>query len=146
MAGEEIRLIIDGAEVAALLRSEQGPVALDLFRRADRVIAGARDLIDHRRSIWTQGKETGRLADSIVKRHFMGPSGLGVSIVAGAGLNPSYALWVHEGNGEEGGYIYPKVKPRLVFEGPDGTLIFAKRVKVSKPNPFLRDALPLQDG
>ena len=110
------------------------------------MIAGARELIDSRRSIWTQGKETGRLADSIVKRHFMGPTGLGVQIEAGAGLNPSYALWVHEGNGEQGDYIYPKNGPRLVFEGPDGRLIFAKRVKVSKPNPFLRDALPLQEG
>ena len=144
MLRSDVELIIDGAAVDELLRGPEGPIFRDFTRRGDNVIAGARALITERRSHWTAEHQTGRLASSIVKRWYTGPDGLILEIVAGAGLEPGYAIWVHEGNAPQGSRIYPKRAKHLVFNGPNG-LIFAKSVRASKPNRFLADALPLSE-
>ena len=126
-----VRLIIDGAEVQSVLRSPDGPVFRYLARQGDQVIADARPRIH---------SKTGRLAASLVKRPTTGPNGLAMMVVAGAGLNPSYALWVHEGNGPPGSRIFPKRHQFLKFQS-GGRVVFARSVRTSEPNPFLRDAL-----
>lgn len=130
-----VRLIIDGAEVAKMLRSPDGPVVKDMFRRGDLVIAAARHQIGH----------DGPLASSLVKRFTMGPSGAGCLIIAGIGLEPGYAYWVHEGNGPPGGRIFPTKGKFLVFT-IEGTTIFAPSVKTSKPNRYLSDNLDVARG
>lgn len=130
------RLIIDGLEMEAMLNGPDGMVMHELIRRADKVIVRGRQLLEpHRRG--------GRLQGSIVKRiGVVSSTGPTIRVVAGAGLgDPNYAVWVHEGNGPEGGRIYPKHGSHLVFD-LGGQTIFAKSVKTSTPVPFLREALP----
>lgn len=149
-----VRLVIDGAEMAEVLRGPSGPVARHLIRLADETIVLARENINRRRRY--PGRATHRLERTIVKRPTMGPQGIGMVVVAGVGLKPGYAVWVHEGNGPPGGRIYPKTKRFLAFvtsgERPtdpagwaqakaDGRAVIVPSVKTSRPNPFLRDAL-----
>lgn len=145
MAAAGARLIIDGQRMEELLRSPQGPVFRHLIRVGDKVIVVAKANIKEK-----TGRD-GKLSRSIVKRNFEGPTGPGVAVIAGAGLNPQYASYYHEGNGPEGSFIYPK-KPGgvLVFLGragaggqlgPGGAMIFAKKVRTYPGNPFLRKAM-----
>ena len=135
-----VRFITDGAAMQELLRGQGGPVFRDLQRRGDMLIGLAQDQILSRKRTYD---DEGRLEASIVKRFGETSAGLTCTVIAGAGLNPSYAFWVHEGNGPEGGRIYPtKPKGVLVFEGPDGSQIFARSVRTSKPNRYLADNLP----
>lgn len=126
-----VRFVLDGAAMAQILRGPDGPVVRHLIRVGDATIAGARRRINNR---------SGRLSASLVKRITNGPNGPGVTVIAGAGLNPSYAYWVHEGNGPPGTRIYPKGGVLAFTVG--GTKVFARSVKViENPNPYLRDAL-----
>lgn len=154
----EVRLVVDGAQMARLLRGPDGPVVHHLIRLADGTIALARDLINRRRRY--PERATHKLERTIVKRPTVGPEGPGMLVVAGIGLKPGYAIWVHEGNGPPGGRIYPRPLYR-----PDGTqrvlafvtagerptdaagwrgnpnAVIVRWVRTSRPNPFLRDAL-----
>jgi hypothetical protein len=151
---EAVRLIIDGAEMAELLRGDHGPVMRTLDRRADAVMDAARSYIRMRKKTEKPGD---RLERSIVKRHLVSERGPIVEIVAGVGLEPNYAFWVHEGNGPPGARIYPKKKRVLAWtSGPDprpttadgwkvaratGVAIIRPSVKTSKPMPYLRENL-----
>lgn len=149
-----VRLIIDGAAMAEVLRSPEGPVGRYLIRKGDEVIAGARHYIDSRRRF--PGQKTGKLARSTVKRFTDTPQGLGMLVISGIGLKPGYAVWVHEGNGPQGSRIFPKKKSMLAFvtsgDRPttasgwsdaraSGRAVIVPSVAASKPNPYLRDAL-----
>jgi hypothetical protein len=157
MAGE-VTLIIDGAVMEEVLRGPDGPVMRYLIQGGDRVIAGARDQIETKRSRWTVNKKSGRLGMSIVKRFSTSDVGPVMSIVAGAGLDPSYAYWVHEGNGPPGSRIFPKRARFLAFvtsgERPtdpagwaaaraSGRAVITPSVATSKPNRYLSDNLYL---
>jgi hypothetical protein len=126
---------MDGAAMAEMLRGPNGPVARDLIRRGDRVIEAARHQIGH----------DGPLAKSIVKRFTSSPLGLGLLIIAGIGLDPGYAYWVHEGNGPPGGRIYPTSGKVLAFE-INGETVFARSVKTSTPNRYLSDNIKAAAG
>lgn len=151
---EALRLVIDGAEMERILRGPDGPVARHLIRVADEVIVVARDLINSRRRWPSQA--THRLERTIVKRSTMGPNGIGMIVIAGIGLKPGYAVWVHEGNGPPGGRIYPKNSAVLAWvtsgarptdkmgwrdASSAGRAIVRRSVATSRPNPYLRDAL-----
>ena len=146
-----VKLIIDGAAMDALLRGDQGPVTNHLIRTGDKVIAGAR-------AILAPHNKTTRLSRSIVKRFSQGDNGPTLTIVAGAGLgDPNYAYWVHEGNGPQGGRIYPKTKKALAWVNDGGTrpstpaewraavqsgrAVVARSVAVSKPIRYLTEPL-----
>lgn len=149
-----VKLVIDGAAMEEVLRGEDGPVGRYLIRKGDEVIAGARHYIDARRRY--PGRKTDKLSRSTVKRFTQTPTGLGMLVISGIGLKPGYALWVHEGNGPQGGRIYPKKKNVLAFvtsgERPtsasgwadaraSGRAVIVPSVATSRPNPYLRDAL-----
>jgi len=133
--GVVTRLIIDGAAMQELLNSPSGGVGANLIMRADRIIMAAREQIGH----------DGPLSQSIVKRFTTSELGPSVLIVAGLGLSPQYAYWVHEGNGPEGGRISARPGGTLVFK-IDGATIFRKSVKTSKPNRYLSDNLDKAAG
>ena len=146
---ETVRLIIDGAAMAELLRGPEGPVAHHMIRIGDAVIAEARHNLEPH-------KRTGNLARSIVKRPTTGPHGIGMLVIAGVGLKPPYAVWVHEGNGPPGSRIYPKHSKALAWvtsgarptdkagwqaARAEGRAVVRPSVAASKPIPYLRDAL-----
>jgi hypothetical protein len=131
-----VKFIVDGAALDEVLRGPDGPVVRFLTQRADAAILGARAQLEPH-------KKSGRLARSIVKRFYETEQGVGVMVVAGAGLkDPNYAYWVHEGNGPRGSRITPKKSAFLVFE-IDGRKIFVRSVRTSTPIPYLRDQLKL---
>lgn len=129
----EVTVHLDGAAIARLLRSPQGPVVRHLIKRTVRVQERARELAPIK---------TGKLRASIVKR---GPydDALGVFMVVVSNLN--YALFVHEGTKPHP--IYARSSPFLVFDwpgGPNGPGIYYFRMvnhPGTKANPFLRRAL-----
>lgn len=123
---------VDGPALAALLRSERGPVAQDLLRRGLRVQNRARQLCP---------VNTGRLRNSItVELVIVG----GIPVVR-IGTNVEYARWVHDGTGVYGPLRRP-IRPRrakvLAFT-PRGSsqTVFATQVRGTPGRPFLRDAL-----
>ncbi|MDE1904834.1 MAG: hypothetical protein KGH75_00095 [Rhodospirillales bacterium] len=143
------RLIIDGARMAELLRGPKGAVFSSLTRRGDMLIHLAQTQILTTKK--TRDDEA-RLEASIVKRMSESETGLVCTVIAGAGLSPNYAYWVHEGNGPPGGRIYATNHKFLVFEGRDGSEVFVSNaptrnrpqggVATSKPNRYLSDNLP----
>lgn len=90
----DVKLIIDGAKLAELLRSPSGPVGVYLIERATVVQQAAKQQAP---------RVTGCLEDSIVKRFEETPEGLAVRIVSDTTpCSPSrtgYSLYVHEGTG-----------------------------------------------
>lgn len=84
--------------------------------------------------------DKGLLRASIFKRRYFTILGPGMIV----GSNVRYAYWVHEGTGIFGPKRTPIIPVRaqaMVFRVKSGKLIFAAKVKGSKPQPFLRDAL-----
>ena len=123
---DAVRFVPDGAGFAAIMRGPNGPAARDLIRRGDMVIAGAKVML-------APHSRTGQLSKEIVKR-FRSFEPLTMEVVAMA----PYAFWVHEGNGPQGGRIYPTNGKFLRFIGqagrggqlgPGGAVIFARSVK-----------------
>lgn len=137
MAGE-IRLILDGAAMAKLLRSPSGPVGRDLIERSERVRMRAKEII-------APHSRTGCLSDSVVKRMGLLGDELAVTIKSDtAPCSPkheSYSLFVHEGTA-----------PHVISASNGGVLAFPWHGEMAfftsvhhpgtKPVPFLRDALP----
>jgi hypothetical protein len=104
---DSIKLVIDGVEMERVLRSHDGPVGLYLIKKADETIAVARKRIrenPNRRGGYVPVL-SGKLERTIVKRPYNGPEGFGMMVIAGIGLKPPYAYWVHEGNGPAGSRI-----------------------------------------
>lgn len=137
-----MKLVIDGARMAQLLRGPTGPVTRHLIERATVVQAAAKAQAPRR---------TGCLQDSIVKRVEETPLGVVVRIVADTqGCSPtriSYAYWVHEGT--EPHAIRAKNASTLAFfwpNGPEGPKVYFFREvhhPGTKANRFLTDQLPL---
>lgn len=129
----DVRLVIDGAAIALMLRGPDGPIARHLIDKATIVQAGAKARAP---------VKTGKLRDSIVKRFVEEfPTGLGIRVVATA----KYAVYVHEGT--KAHIIAAKDAKALAFfwaNGPRGPgLYFFKQVNHpgTWPHPFLREAL-----
>lgn len=134
-----VKLITDGGKLAALLRGPGGPVFRHLSERATIVQAAARMKAPRR---------TGCLQDSIVKRvNFGTPEGFEIRIVCDttpcSPTRTSYAYFVHQGTQPHP--IYGN--PVLAFEW-NGEMVFFRSVMHpgSRPQPFLREALPLAVG
>lgn len=139
------RLVIDGAEMAHLLRSPTGVVGRHLIGRAQ-VFQGAAkaQLAPHRKS--------GCLDGSIVKRvEENALTGFMIRVVSDttpcSPTRTSYSEWVH--NGTEAHTIYAKDGGTLSFyweNGPDGPGIYhfaSVKHPGTKPVPFFADNLPL---
>lgn len=132
----DVKLVIDGARMAELLRSPTGPVGRHLLERGEIVRQAARAKAPRR---------TGCLQDSIVKRLEENPeTGFLVRVLSDTTpCSPSrtaYSFYVHEGT-----------QPHVIQGNPLLSFIWhGERVffrSVNHPgyagNPFLRDALPL---
>ena len=130
----DVRLIVDGAELAYVLRSPQGPVARCVIERGTRVQRGAQVRCPVR---------TGRLKASIVKRPQIIGGEFCIAVVAAV----DYAYFVHEGT--EPHEIVPRKGKVLAFYwagGPTGAHVyFFKRIHHpgTKPNRFLSESLYL---
>jgi hypothetical protein len=133
----DVKLVIDGARMAELLRSPTGPVGRHLVERGEIVKQAAKAKAPRR---------TGCLADSIVKRFEDRTEGLAVIIQCDTtSCSPerkSYALYVHEGTRAH--TIIAKEGSALSFIW-HGERVFFTSVNHpgTKAQPFLRDALPL---
>lgn len=134
------KLIIDGAEMARLLRSPAGPVGRHLILRATLVQARAKQILGpHRKS--------GCLEDTIVKRAEIHDGDLAIRIQSDTtSCSPerkSYSLIVHEGS--EPHDILPRSPGGVLAFQVGGQTVFARSVHHpgTAPIPFLRDALPL---
>lgn len=136
-----VRLVIDGAVAAEMLRGPNGMVMRDLVNRATRVQLAARSQ--------AKGKHgSGRLAADITKR--VAHEGVDPKIMVGA-WNTPYALFVHEGTAQH--WIYPRKTKALHFFWPRGGMasadfggwVFFKKVHHpgTSPNPYLADQLHL---
>lgn len=130
-------LVMSGVAVDELLRGVDGPVTRHCMERATVIQEAARLQITTREYPHgpPPGVMPGRLAASLVKRIL--PDG---GIWLGSEL--FYALWVHDGNGPQGGRIFPKRSNVLVFH-LGSMLVFAKSVSTSRPNRYLLDNLHL---
>lgn len=135
----EVKLILDGAAMAELLHSPQGPVGRTLIVRSTRVQTRARQILAPHR-------KTGCLDGSIVKRPETVDGELAIRIQSDTtSCSPerqSYSLLVHEGTAAHD--IAATRAAVLAFEW-HGEMVFFGRVHHpgTKAIPFLRDALPL---
>lgn len=130
MGGASVR--IDGRALAVTLRSANGPVAQDMYRRGMRVQNRARMLCPVR---------YGTLRNSIVVEPVVVAGRPGVRI----GSRLPYATYVHDGTGiygPRGSVIRPRSARVLAWQTPGGQRAFARYVRGQRPRPFLRDALP----
>lgn len=138
-------VVMDPAALATLLRSPQGPVIKDVFRRADAVVAEAKRIcpVYVPPDEWTRSHRTrrpGTLRDSIVKR-IAEQDGQPIVLV---GSNDPVALFVHEGTVAH--QITARKAPALVFRGRDGNLVRIPKPRSvnhrgTRPNRFLVLAL-----
>jgi hypothetical protein len=139
----QVKLVLDGARMAQLLRSPQGPVIRLLLERGELFKAAARR--QARGRYGTSGTRTGCLERSIVKRIEDAPGGVGLRVFSDTRpCSPNrraYGLYVHEGTKPhtiEG-------NPTLAFrwdKGPEGPgMYFFRSVKHpgTKPNRFFTD-------
>jgi len=114
--------------VQTILVSPNGAVMRDMLRRGLRVQARAKQLVR---------VDTGRLRSSITVQMLPGRVIIGTNV--------SYAIYVHEGTGIYGPRKRPihPVNGRYLVWTPRGATrpVFAREVRGSPPNPFLRDAL-----
>jgi hypothetical protein len=98
-----------------------------------------RDLVRRGRKVETGAKRrcsvlTGRLRSSITMTTEQ-ENGLPIVRI---GTNVHYGIWVHEGRGP----VTPVRADFLVFKVRGGSgLVYARAVRATKGNPFLRDAL-----
>lgn len=112
-----------------LLTDSHGPVGNHLRNIANRVRTQARANVPER---------SGNLKDSIKVHQELTPTGL----IFKVGSNLRYALYLHEGTGQNsGGYVYPVHAQFLRFQGSDGKFLYRRRVRGVDANPFLADAL-----
>jgi hypothetical protein len=136
---------LNDAEIQRLLRSPQGPVAMDLIRRSNRVVNQAKRLCP---------VDEGRLRSSLASelRQDRG------DLVARVGTNLDYGLFIHEGTGiyagkgpitpKRGKYLRWPVKNnsgqgrRRYKAGATAQYAYARKVKGVKGRPYLRNALP----
>lgn len=130
----DFRLIIDGAALAELLRSPQGPVGRHLIARSTVVQARAKQILSPHR-------KTGCAEDSIVKRFEEAAGELAVRIQSDttpcSPTRTSYSLYLHEGTAPHdipGAWGHPA--PFGIGGRFDG-----KFHPGTPPIPFLRDAL-----
>ena len=151
----KVTFVVDGATMAELTRGPDGPVVLDLIARGDRLIALGTAQIEDRRSSW-RGNHEGKL--TLRKRFGTTERGPTMLVWGSSFSDPDYAYWVHEGNGSEGGCIYPRTEGGVlafVTEGDrpsdaagwraaraEGRAIVVRSVRASNPNRFLSDNLP----
>lgn len=86
--------------------------------------------------------DTGNLRGSInIKRET-----IALGFMCSVSTNVKYAMFVHDGTGiygPRGAMIRPKNGRYLVFRTKRGKLVFARQVRGMRPNPFLKDALPI---
>lgn len=132
-------VVMDPKQLAAVLRSNRGPVTRHLIREGERVKQEARRIAPISKNPRSGDEQGGNLRDHIVKR------------VANIGGDPAvlvvcevpYALWVHEGTVAH--VIRPrKAGGRLVFYWPKaGRVVSFPKVNHpgTKPNRFLVKAL-----
>jgi hypothetical protein len=136
----DVKVVLDGAVIAAMLRSPAGPVARHLIERGELFKQAAQAQAN---------VKSGCLRDSIVKRLEETPEGLALRVVSDTSPcspdHKSYSLFVHEGTPE---HVIPG-NPTLAFyweHGPDGPgMYFFRSVNHpdTKPNRFFTDNLPI---
>jgi hypothetical protein len=134
------RLVVRGEQLDELLKGPDGAIVRAGSVLGDRIIQVARTKITRRfTGPIAPGAGGATLGGTLVKRWGVGANGPELSIIAMA----PYAMWVHEGNESNrgDGRIWPVRAKALRFVVPGGGFIFRKWVRVSKPNPFLRQAL-----
>lgn len=129
-----VRIVIDGAQMDALLDSPEGPIAEWLIGRASAFQAAAR---------MDAPVRTGCLRASIVKRVEVSDAGPMIRVVSDtAPCSPSrksYSLYVHDG-------ARPHNIPNAFGYGPDfgvGGRFSGMFHPGNRPNPFFRRNLPL---
>ena len=130
-----ITFIPNEVAIQDLFHSPDGMVMRFLMERSSRVQDAAKAQIGgHGR--WPDNS-TGALARGVVKRMNASESSvlIGVDTVR-------YALWHHQGNGPEGGMIFP-AKAKVLRFTSGGQVFYRKSVRTSKPNRYLVDNLPL---
>lgn len=123
------RVIINQPGMQKLLKSPAGPVARETIVVAEKVKEKAIEFCP---------KKTRNLSQHIVKRF---RSHHGETQVLVGFENVPYGIWVHEGANPH--TIVPKKGQYLVFQGRDGSTVFARSVNHpgNKPNRFLVRAL-----
>lgn len=140
MSGTAVRMVIDGAVMADMLRSPGGIVMRDLTDRATRVQLAAQSQAK------STTKGSGRLAAGITKR----PARIGLNPLIMVGCwNIPYAIYVHEGTKPH--IIRARNAKALAFKWaanpsthPSGLSFFASvNHPGTKPNRFLSDNLHL---
>lgn len=120
----------------AILASPQGGLAKDMFKRAVRVQAKAKQNLQRP----PRRVKTGALRASITITPYLFDGYPAFRV----GSPLKYATWVHDGTGIYGPHhqlIEPTSAKALRWQGNMGEFIFAKHVKGIQPNPFLTDAL-----
>lgn len=118
------------AEIDNLLRRPNGPTGRWLFGRGLRVTNRSKRLCS---------VDTGRLRSSL---HTSPPRRRGRFLTVRSGTNVKYARFVHDGHGE----IRPRRAKALRFKTRGGRVVFTRRVRARKGNPFLARALREEMG
>jgi len=139
MAG--ISHTIHYGEVNRLLRSPTSAVARDMLRRGVRVQAQARRYLGGTDADHPKRVNTGNLRSTVYALPVVVDGAPGCRV----GSRVWYASLVHSGTGLYGPrhrMITPKRGKVLVFR-PKGSnrVVYARKVRGMKPNPFLKDAL-----
>lgn len=137
-------LVLNPVALDAVLRGPGGPVAMMLVERASRVQDAAKAQITAGKAM--HGNDSSdALALAIVKR-WITTTDAGLGMLVGTDT-VFYARWVHDGNGPEGGRIFPNPPTdtsgrarHLRFE-IGGAVFYRTSVATSKPNRFLTDNL-----
>lgn len=136
MASFTVTLRLDDGAIFDLVRSQNGPVGLDLLRRGNRVQSAGRRNAPH---------DTGRLAGSITLRP--GSDGRGLFVRIGSDL--PYALAQEKGTGPilpvNGQFLRWPAKGvggnRRYSGGSTSAYVYARRTRGVPAKHYLRDAL-----
>lgn len=140
MATVRVQHHVNTGAIQALLRSPTGGVMHDLMRRGNRVATQAKKNLD---SI-PRRINTGMLRNSIRVVPVRVSGTIGVRI----GTSLSYARFVHEGTGIYGPrrrMIVPKRRKALRWVS-GGRVVFSKKSRGMRPNPFMKNALRAARG
>lgn len=139
----------DPVQLAAVLRSTDGPVAREVFRRGELVKNRARELVGVSGltplALAAPQRKSGTLRDSIVKRLAKADNG---EVACFVGSDDPIALFHHEGTRPH----QITGRPLLVFFWPNGFrgagVYTFRHVNHpgTKPNRFLLNALPAANG
>lgn len=130
-----VRVVLNGAALAAFLRGPNGPVYADMIRRGQRVQDAAKAQI--RLGHVHGGSGRPNLRDTLVKRVVQTTDSFQILI----GSESPIALIHH--NGTRAHTIVPKKAKMLAFSTTSKVVVFAKIVHHpgTKPNRFLTDNL-----